>query len=107
MSSIKAEIQYPKNFNTYRIHALSGQLSITRVSSHEEKGNELYLLEVDDLENQKDEGKKLRIEVRRELMEEMVNVITELFEVEPESHFKTSDGKTFYFHKPETKQIEL
>lgn len=40
-------------------------------------------------------------------MEEIVDKVLELFEVSPESEFSTSDGKTYYSHKPKTKTIEF
>lgn len=40
-------------------------------------------------------------------MEEIVSKVLVLFEVTPESEFSSSDGKTFYLHKPKTKTIEF
>lgn len=107
MSSIKTEIQYPKNLNTYRIEAIHGKIDISRISDHQEQGKEHYLLKLDGIQNHQDEGKKLKIEIRGDLMEEIVGKILELFEVSPESKFTTSDGKTYYFHEAKTKSIEF
>lgn len=107
MSFIKTEIQYPKNQNTYSIEAVYGKIDISRISYHEEKGKELYQIELDGIRNQEHEGRRLKIEVRRELMEEIVKKVSELFDVIPESEFSSSDGKTFYSHKPKTKSIEF
>jgi len=106
MSLIKAEIQYPKNEYPYIINALHGEIDISRISEDEEKGKELYQIEIDGIRSQKHEGRELRIKVRRDLMEQIVSKILELFEVTPESEF-TFDGKTYYSHDVKTRSIEF
>ncbi|MBO6584744.1 MAG: hypothetical protein JJ953_01430 [Gracilimonas sp.] len=107
MSSIKAEIQYPKNLNTYSIEALNGKVDIIKLCDHVLEGEERYVFEVDGVEQHNHKGKKLKIEISRALVDQIVEQILELQKVSPESHFTTSEGETYYFHKPKTKSIEF